>query len=191
MTVLIDLIEKLRAKMVLDQTADELMVKFLLEVFDVVHDAFDLNSATFFLHLLIIFLHGHYYIFLSHFSCLFCNSLVLHVITIDLKEILTNKAPEFCLKGLRQMFADVPDCRTAFIMRFLDTTIIVSILKQKDAPVFLGNEIQVLEHLALFNLLDHEVDVVLGLFKVALLGVQPYLVEVSMDNLAAELLELV
>ena len=89
------------------------------------------------------------------------------------------------------MLADVPYGRAALVMRLFHATIVVGVLEEKDAPVFLWDEIQVLEHLALFDLLYHEVDMVLGLFKVSLFSVQPDLIEVSMDNLAAELLELV
>lgn len=74
-------------------------------------------------------------------------------------------------------------------MRLFDTTIVVSVLEKENAPVLLRDQVEILEHLAFFDLSYHEVDVVLSLFKVSLPRVKPNLVKVSMHDFTAKLLE--
>ena len=89
------------------------------------------------------------------------------------------------------MLANVPHSCTAFTLRLLDTSKVVRVLEEQNAPVLIWDDIQVLEHLTFFYFLAYEVDVVLCFFKVSLARVQPNLVKISMHDFTAKLFELV
>ena len=88
------------------------------------------------------------------------------------------------------MLADIPDSRAPLALRFFDTSEIVSVLEEQDAPILLRYQVEVLVHILALDLLNDKVDVILRLFEISLARVQPDFVEVSVDDFAAELLEM-
>ena len=126
MAIAVDLAEELRTEMVLDQITDPLMVKFLLEVFDVVHQMCD---SLLLRRLLIFRVESHYDVILGRRRCHRCLFLLL-VVPVDLEEVLANEPPEFSLQSLRQVLADVPHGRAAVIVGLFNSSIVVRVFEE-------------------------------------------------------------
>ena len=69
------------------------------------------------------------------------------------------------------MLADIPDSRAPLALRFFDTSEIVSVLEEQDAPILLRNQVKVLVHFLALGLLNDKVDVTLRFFEIPLASV--------------------
>lgn len=172
--------------MIRDQVADELMIELLFVVLNLVHQAHNLV-------LLVgcrgLFLHGHGDVFSRDLGVYLLLDFLLLVEAINFQKVLADESSELGLQSLWQVLADVPHSGAAIVLRLLDATVIVVVFEKQDAPELLRDDIHELIHLIFLDLLNHKVDVVLGVLEVSLLCMQPHFVEVSVHDFAAKLPE--
>ena len=89
------------------------------------------------------------------------------------------------------MLRNVPVGLYSIILGLFDTSIVVGIFEQKNAPVLISCELKLFEHGIFLDFVDHKAHVVLSIFDVSLSSVDPDLVKICVDYFAAELSELV
>ena len=117
-----------------DQIANEVVIEFFFEVFNVVHK----TSYLLFVGILLSAIH------VESIQEVFIGDLILLlsfllVVLEDFPDVFANEAFELCAQGLWQMHAHVPVEEALLSVRLFDTAEVVGIFEQEDTPVLSWN----------------------------------------------------